>query len=61
MLSSLFSNILILVKLMINMINGKLICSSGGKVSLCGNPPGRGMYVVTELVVKLNLFLVVKK
>ena len=43
------------------MINGKLICSSGGKVSLCGNPPGRGMYVVTELVVKLNLFLVVKK
>lgn len=38
-----------------------LICSSGGKVSLYGNPPGRGMYVVTELVVKLNLFLVVKK
>ena len=38
-----------------------LIHSSGGKVSLCGNPPGRGMYVVNKLVVKLNLFLVLKK
>ena len=34
-----------------------LIRSSGGKVSLCGNPPGRGMYAVTELVVKLSYFL----
>ena len=38
-----------------------LIHSSGAKVSLCGDTPGRGMYMVTELVVKLSLFLVLKK